>query len=235
MSVLIVKCSVKDCPSSFEVIDSPPSNAKWTCNQCIGQCDFLLKLSWHPCHHCGLFGQDPEHADCECDAALKYDCPCNPGAVAFPLVLPAGGTERDWVNPEYRQEWIQDQIDKEFAIGKAKEAKQDREIAFANYSIRFAKQALELETAIPINFTLDVDRRAKGAQEKAAKRAHDERITLWDKRAVNRFSQELWDGYSIQDAAMCASAIDWNKYSDPTSEQSEKRQRANDVAGSALR
>jgi hypothetical protein len=67
------------------------------------QCRFGLELDLHPCYHCGVLGQDALHEDCTCGPALKYDCPCNPDALAFPLYVGSHSDDYSgWIHPQHR-------------------------------------------------------------------------------------------------------------------------------------
>ena len=123
------------------VFDSPP-HAIWLCDACEGICCFGMDLGLHPCNHCGLVGQDPSHPDCECSAELKFDCPCNPGAVAFPLFLCKGGKgPQHWVNPRTRYQYVQDCLDQIQHAATVKEAKRKR----ALHELRLAEVAARRE------------------------------------------------------------------------------------------
>jgi hypothetical protein len=85
-----------------EIMDTSGTGL-YTCEICLEGCEFGLELSQHPCGHCGMVGQDFTHPDCRCSSGgMKYDCPCNPTAVAFPLVLHqhTGLTPRVWDDPK---------------------------------------------------------------------------------------------------------------------------------------
>ena len=147
-----------------------------------------MDLDLHPCHHCGLVGQDPQHPDCRCSASLKFDCPCNPGALAFPLILPAGGSgPRDWVNPEKRKRVVQEQIDSDFVKSKVQEAKMDQEIAAAKFAIRAAYVGATHGCGSSKSEWL--------VQKMAAKSEFEERRKRWNTLAFKRFQQELEGEY----------------------------------------
>jgi hypothetical protein len=88
-----------------EIMDTSGTGI-YTCETCLVGCEFGLELSKHPCRHCGMVGQDPNHPDCRCSSGgMKYDCPCNPSAVAFPLFLHehTGLTPHFWDDPK---DWL---------------------------------------------------------------------------------------------------------------------------------
>jgi hypothetical protein len=189
----LVKC--KRCPRRLDAIDNPP-RATWICDPCLGVCYLGLKLDLHPCHHCGLFGQEPLHPDCTCSARLKFDCPCNPGAVAFPLILYAGGRgPKDWVHPNARQGTFQEQNDKDFVKLKVQEAKKYKKLDDAKATQREGLQASLLKTS-------QTSARSWALYELAAMREDEKRQSLrWQKLAVLRFKQELWLAYAQKQAA----------------------------------
>jgi hypothetical protein len=192
----LVKC--KKCTTRLDAVDDPPHGI-WTCDTCNGVCHQGLDLDKHPCHHCGLFGQEPLHPDCKCSAGLKFDCPCNPGAAAFPLILYAGGSgPKDWIHPEKRQGTVQELNDKDFVKLKVQEARKHKILDYAKATKREGTSTSRLKTS-------QTSARSWALYELAAMREDEKRQTLrWRKLAVLRFKHELWFSFAQKQAAKWA-------------------------------